>query len=201
MKDKLLKWKAEFGTIYNVVLEEKELYYRTLTTWEIQSIVELKNSAKAAIDVELATCLMSTLYPEPLPSFEKPGTISTLATAIWDNSVPSERSLEQVVQTARSWADTTTKENFGIALASIMCRVLPSLDFAYLLNLPAAKLIKLAAVVELITDNSFMAGENSSTKNASPVTPGHGVSQEQADSASTALTAALSNFKKDSNIR
>ena len=77
---------------------------------------------------------------------------------------------------------------------------MPSLDFAYLLNLPSAKLTKLAAVVELITGESFMAGENSSTKNAAPVTPGHGVSQDQADQASSALNQALSTFKKN-NIK
>jgi len=195
MKDKLLKWKSEFGTIYTLVLEETDLCYRTLTSWEVQSIVELRKSSRASGDIELATCIMATLWPQPLPSFVKPGTISTLASEIWENSVSSEDTLEDMIKVSREWAEDTTKENFGVALASVMCRILPSLDFAHLLDLPTSKLNKLAAIVELITDTSFMTG-GQGDKGASPVTAGHGISQDQADQASSVLSKALSDFRK-----
>ena len=49
--------------------------------------------------------------------------------------------------------------------------------------------------MELITDTSFMTGDQGA-KGASPVTSGHGISQDQADQASSVLSKALSDFRK-----
>lgn len=199
MKDKLLKWKADYGAIFSVMLEDTEIYYRTLTAWEIQSIVELKKAKKAQVDVELATCVLATLEPTPVPSFNRPGTISTLASEIWDKSVPSEGSLETMIEKARAWTDLSVQENYGIALAAVMCKHLPSLDFAYLLTLSSSQLFKLAAIVEKMIEVPFMDGgtPNTTESKATKVIDGVGVSQDQADSANAALSRALSDFKKN----
>ena len=174
------------------------MVYRTLTSWEIQSSVELKTENKATVDIELATCILATLAPTPLPKYQRPGTISTLATEIWNKSVPSEGSLQEMIDNSRSWTDTSVQENYGIALAAVMCKHLPSLDFAYLLTLPSSKLFKLAAIVEKMIDVSFMDGGTPTTESTqtSKVMEGSGVSQNQADNAGAALSQALSDFKK-----
>ena len=77
-----------------------------------------------------------------------------------------------------------------------MCKVMPSLDLTRLLDLPLSKLLKLAALVEEMTGQSLILDDGVNTKAAGNVRDGFGVSQEQADQTSAALSSALKNIKK-----
>ncbi len=197
MKDQLLEWKSKYGAVYQITLEGHPVYYRTLNGWEIQSVLELKKSNKAKIDIETATALMAVLAPTPLPEFKRPGTISSFAMEIWAKSFPTEDTLPTMAEDIRSWAGETIKENFSLALSSIMCKVMPSLDLAHLMDLPLSKLMKLGAIVEEITGTSLIIqdGDNVNRK-SSPIREGYGISQEQADQTGAALSQALKQIKK-----
>lgn len=195
MKDQLLEWKSKYGSIYQISLEDTPVYYRSLNSWEVQSILELQESNKAKVDVEIAMLTMAILEPTPIPTFKKPGTISSLATEIWTKSFPTEDSLPKTAEDIRAWAQVNIKKNFGLALACVMCKVLPSLDLARLMDLPLSKLIKLAAIVEEITGQALILDDGTNFK-SSTVSEGYGISQEQADETGRALSNALKNLKK-----
>lgn len=90
--------------------------------------------------------------------------------------------------------------NFSIALSSILCKVMPSLDFAHLMDLPLSKLIKIAAIVEDIAGIPILIKDSTGVNNLqsanTPIKEGYGVSQQDANKASQALSSALKNLKK-----
>ena len=198
MKDKLLEWKAVYGSVYAYSIEDQTIYYRTLNGWEIQSVLELQKNNKTSLDVEVAMCAMAVLHPEPLPSFTKPGSISTLSGEIWNKSFPTENTLPALTQQSREWAKANLEANFNIALSSILCKVMPSLDFAHLMDLPLSKLVKIAAIVEELFQTPILAkdGEFASQVQPNKVQDGYGVTQEEANKASQALSSALKSIKK-----
>jgi len=193
---KLLEWKSDHGAIYSIVLEGHAVYYRSLTSWEIQSIIDLQKSKKVPMDIEVAGCLMATLSPTPFPEFKRPGTLSALFMEIWNKSLPSEDKIEDVIEQAREWAHDSIDHNYATALSSLLCKVLPSLDLVTLLSTPISKLIKIAALVEHITDTSLLQVEQSPTGALPKVIEGSGISQEEANQASHVLQSALRSFKK-----
>ena len=196
MKNQLLEWKSKYGAVYQLSLEGTPIYYRTLNGWEVQSVLELKKSNKAKVDVESAIALMAVLEPTPIPKFNRPGTISTLSLEIWQKSFPTEDTLPTMGEETRAWAEVTIKENFSLALASIMCKVMPSLDLAHLMDLPLSKLLKLGAIVEEITGSALIMTDGTTNPQSRPIKEGYGISQEQADTTSAALSSALKQIKK-----
>tara|TARA_B100000131_G_scaffold254083_1_gene248303 strand:+ start:16167 stop:16769 length:603 start_codon:yes stop_codon:yes gene_type:complete len=200
VKDKILEWKAVYGNVYMYSIEGQDIYYRTLNGWEIQSVLELKSNNKASLDVEMAMCVMAVLHPEPLPSFSRPGSISTLSSEIWTKSFPTESTLPDLTEQNRKWAKENLEANFNIALSSILCKVMPSLDFAHLMDLPLSKLVKIAAIVEEILQTPILSKDgnfdNNNNAQAGAVRDGYGVSQEEANKASAALSNALKSIKK-----
>tara|TARA_B100001250_G_C19815120_1_gene797881 strand:+ start:2086 stop:2688 length:603 start_codon:yes stop_codon:yes gene_type:complete len=200
VKDKILEWKAAYGSVYVYSIEDKTIYYRTLNGWEIQSVLELQKNNKASLDVEMAMCAMAVLHPEPLPSFKRPGSISTLSSEIWDKSFPTESSLPALTEQTREWAKANLEANFSIALSSILCKVMPSLDFAHLMDLPLSKLVKIAAIIEEILQTPILSKDgdfdNKAQVQPNRVQDGYGVSQEEANQASAALSSALKSIKK-----
>ena len=111
MKDKLLEWKAVYGSVYAYSIEDQTIYYRTLNGWEIQSVLELQKNNKTSLDVEVVMCAMAVLHPEPLPSFTRPGSISTLSAEIWNKSFPTENTLPALTQQSREWAKANLEAN------------------------------------------------------------------------------------------
>ena len=101
-----------------------------------------------------------------------------------------------MAEEVRDWADNTIKENFSLALSSIMCKVMPSLDLAHLMDLPLSKLMKLGAIVEEITGASLILSGDDVNRTTTPVKEGYGISQEQADKTGAALSQALKQIKK-----
>ena len=199
MKDKVLEWKAKYGAIYSISIEGYQIYYRSLNGWEVQSVLELQANNKADLDIEVAMCAMAIIFPSPIPSFSKPGSISKLSSEIWNRSFPTEDTLPGITEQAREWAKKNMEANFSIALSSILCKVMPSLDFAHLMDLPLSKLVKIAAIIEELAGVPILNkdGANLTIQNAgAPVKEGYGVSQQDADKASQALSSALKNLKK-----
>lgn len=101
MKDKVLEWKAKYGAVYSISIEDKPIYYRSLNGWEVQSVLELQQNNKADLDIEVAMCAMAIIYPSPIPSFARPGSISKLSSEIWNKSFPTEETLPDIATKAR----------------------------------------------------------------------------------------------------
>ncbi|MBC8437219.1 hypothetical protein H8D85_02730 [bacterium] len=192
---KLLAYKAQYGSVYSIVLEEYSIYYRTLTSWEVQSIIELQKNKATSVDVEVAACCMAVLHPSEVPTFKRPGTISALFLEIWGKTLPTESTLEGVADASREWAEAAIDSNFAVALACLMCKMLPSLSLTDLLSLSVTKLIRIAALVEEITGSPILGGIDQIQQQASAVQEGMGVTQEQADKTNRVLQQALSDFK------
>jgi len=192
---KLLAWKAQYGAVYIITFEEHSIYYRTLTSWEVQSIIELQKNKATSLDVEVAACCMAVLSPAELPTFKKPGTISALFIEIWRKTLPISETIEEIADINRKWAEEAIDSNFAIALACLMCKVLPSLSLTELLSLPLTKLIRMAALVEEISGTPILGGIEQVQQQASAVPEGMGVTQEQANQANMTLQKALQDFK------
>ena len=169
MKDQLIEWKSKYGAVYQITLDDIHVYYRSLTSWATQSILELQESNKAKIDIEIAMLSMAILEPTPIPQFKRPGTISSLATEIWLKSFPTEDTLPKTAADIRAWAGANVKRYFGLALSCIMCKVMPSLYLSRLLDLPLSKLLKLAAIVEEMTGQSLILDDGTTTTSTSPI--------------------------------
>jgi hypothetical protein len=193
MKDDLIKWKEQYGSIYLIEIESQEIYYRTLTAWEVQSILDLKNNNKAQIDIDNAVVQLAIL--SIMPDFYKPGSITSLAQAIWNKSSLTDDALALTKDSIRKWATDSISSNFNLALSALLCRILPSLDLVTLLSLSTNKLLKIAAIVETITEIKVLDSETNS-KTQAPIKEGYGVSGEQAKQVNEALNKALDKLKK-----
>mgnify|MGYP003154061395 CR=1 FL=1 len=110
MNDKLLYWKSLYGSVYKTSVEGHSIVYRALTAWELQALTELRES-KVSEDLELSTCLLAVISHTPLPTFNKPGSISSLSAAIWEHSVPSIDEARLKAEQVREWADNTVTIN------------------------------------------------------------------------------------------
>ena len=199
MKKNLIpQWKADFGSVYLIEIENFSVYYRALTAWEIQSILDLYDQNKAKVDIEHAVCVFGILDPTPLPSFEKPGSITSLSEDIWSKSVPGKEDMDAMIIKNREWAEASIDKNYNLVIVGIMCKLLPSLDLASLLDLPTTKLIKLGVIIEKLTGTEFLGGELSSNKNkATSIMKGSSISQEAADRTSDQLADALRQHKQN----
>ena len=184
--EKLLKWKAEQGSVYQIKLEGHAIIYRTLTAFEIQALMELKE--KNSKNLEQAVCSLAVISHDPLPVFELPGTLFSLSSAIWEKSAPQDQQLEEKVEELRAWATTAIETNFSIALATLIARVMPSIDFTALLNMPLGQLLKIAALVEKVTNIPVMTGEESAN--------GTSFTGAEKDQSSIVLTDAINNLVK-----
>jgi len=187
MDDKLLYWKSLYGSVYKTKVEEHSIVYRALTAWELQALTELRDS-KASTDLELSTCLLAVISHTPLPTFNKPGSVSSLSAAIWEHSVPSVDEATIKAEQVRKWADDNINNNFNIALSSIISKVMPSIDLSKLLDMPLPKLMKIGAIVEKITGTTFLTGDISSQGN---------LPEKSSDQATQALSSALHHLKSN----
>lgn len=193
MQVDLIKWKERYGSIYLIEIESQDIYYRTLTAWEIQSILDLKTNNKAQVDIDTAVVQLALL--SIVPDFSKPGSITSLAQVIWNKSCLTDEALALTKDSIRKWAADSISINFNLALASLLCRILPSLDLVTLLSLSTNKLLKIAAIVETITEIKVLdSGTN--TKTQAPIKEGYGVSGDQAKQVNEALNKALDKLKK-----
>jgi len=201
MKNNLIpQWKADFGSVFLLEVEEYSIYYRSLTAWEIQSILDLYEQNKAKIDIEKAVCIFGILAPSPFPLFKKPGSITSLSEDIWNKSVPNQKGMDSMIVKSRAWAELSIDKNYNLVIVGIMCKLLPSLDLTRLLDLSTSKLIKLGVIVEKLTGTEFLGGELGSNKSkATNVMKGSGISQTDADNTSNLLADALKNHKKSLN--
>jgi hypothetical protein len=187
MNDKLLYWKSLYGSVYKTNIEGYSLVYRALTAWELQALTELRES-KVSEDLELSTCLLAVISHTPLPTFNKPGSISSLSAAIWEHSVPSIDEARLKAEQVREWADNNIDNNYNIALSSIICKVMPSIDLSKLLDAPLPKLMKIGAIVEKITGTTFLTGDGPSQGN---------IPEKSSDQATQALSSALHHLKSN----
>ena len=75
---------------------------------------------------------------------------------------------------------------------------MPSLDFAHLMDLPLSKLVKIAALVEEIFQTPILAKDAEFASQVKPnkVQDGYGVTQDEANTTSKALSKALQSIKK-----
>jgi len=193
MQVDLIKWKERYGSIYLIEIESQDIYYRTLTAWEIQSILDLKTNNKAQVDIDTTVVQLALL--SIVPDFSKPGSITSLAQVIWNKSCLTDEALALTKDSIRKWAADSISINFNLALASLLCRILPSLDLVTLLSLSTNKLLKIAAIVETITEIKVLdSGTN--TKTQASIKEGYGVSGEQAKQVNEALNKALDKLKK-----
>ena len=197
-KDLIAQWKADFGSVFLLEIEEYSIYYRTLTAWEIQSILDLYDQNKAKVDIEHAVCVFGVLDPLPLPSFNKPGSITTLSDDIWNKSVPRQTETEAMITKSREWAENSIDKNYNLVISGIMCKLLPSLDITRLLDLPTNKLIKLGVVIEKLSGTLFLNGQLSSTKsNSTKIMSGSNISQDEANNTANLLANALKEHKQN----
>jgi hypothetical protein len=187
MDDKLLYWKSVYGSVYKTSVEGHSIVYRALTAWELQALTELRDS-KASKDLELSTCLLAVISPTSLPTFNKPGTISSLSAAIWEHSIPSINEANIKAEQVREWAENNINNNFNIALSAIICKVMPSIDLIKLLDMPLPKLMKIGAIVEKITGANLLTGDVSSQEN---------IPEKSSDQATQALSSALQHLKRN----
>lgn len=193
----IAKWKSEYGSIYVIEVEDTIIYYRSLTAWEVQSIFDLHEQNKAKVDIEQAVCVFGILDPLPVPSFDRPGSITMLSEEIWNISVPSEELMNNTISKNRKWVDSNIEKNYSLVVAGVMSRLLPSLDLTRLLDMPTSKLIKLGAIVEKLTGTDFLGGELTQQKSkATKLMDGSNISQEAADKTSDMLAQALHEHKR-----
>jgi hypothetical protein len=192
---KIPQWKAKYGSVFILEIEEISIYYRTLTAWEVQSIIDLNQQKKASVDIEEATCLFGVLDPTPLPTFNKPGSITSLSDSIWRKSTLSNELAEETIESVRAWSRESIDKNYNLVMASIMCRLMPALDLSNLLELSTTKLLKLGAIIEKITEEKFLKGEMGQEKQKqNPI--GNQVTDEMADRTSALLATALKRQKQ-----
>jgi len=198
-KYKLAEYKSKYGPIYMLELEGFEVYYRSLTAWEVQSFLDLKgNSNKDKMEMERVLCTFAIIEPSTLPNFKAPGSLSSLANDIWTRSIPQENTMDSFIDNAREWAQKNSQSNYSIMLAMAVCKIIPSTDLVALLEVPASKLIRIAALVEEVSGMQFLKGEGvTKQKQASPITQGHDISQEEADATTSALADALRSQKRN----
>ena len=192
MKDDIIKWKEQYGPIYIVYIENFPIYYRTLSAWEIQSILDLK-AKKTQVDIDKTVAQLGIL--SAIPDFKRPGSLTGLSQEIWTKSSLTDESLLEVKDSLRDWAKDAVSSNFNIALSSLLCRVLPSLDLLTLLSLPTTKLLRIAAIVERITDIKILDSGDGSAKKQISIKEGYGVDPTQAQQVNDALSDALSQLK------
>jgi hypothetical protein len=197
---KIAEWKAKYGSVFIVSIEENSIYYRTLTAWEIQSIIDLTAQNKASLDIEEATCLFGVLAPSPLPTFSRPGSVSSLSEEIWNKSTLPADIMAKTIQDSREWSESSVDQNYNLIIASVMCKLMPSLDLAHLLELPTTKLVRLGAIVEKITGEHFLEGELLSNKQGAQKSQGPDqVTNEMADKTADLLANALKTQRIKSN--
>lgn len=194
MNNDLIKWKKRYGSVYVITVEDYPIYYRTLTAWELQSILDLKKNNRTQLDIDEAITQLATL--SNVPGFTRPGSLTSLAQEIWSKSSLTDENIVSAKEVAREWAIEAVNSNFNIALSSILCKVLPSLDLVNLLTMPTSKLIRIAALVENITDIKILDAGSSSGKTQLPVKEGYGIDNAQAQQVNDALSRALTKLKK-----
>jgi hypothetical protein len=171
-------------------IEEVDVYFRSLNAWELQSFLEIReDSLKSKMEIENALCTFAIVYPSSLPSFKVPGSFTLIATEIWSKSVPTDQTIETMIDKHRSWAEDAIKENYNIMIAVALAKLLPSVDLISLLNLPTSKLLKVACLIESATNTLFLKGESKSPTDSDIVTIKPNADQ---DELATALSTALS---------
>ncbi len=194
MSNNLITWKKKYGSVYAITIENYLIYYRTLTAWELQSVLDLKKSNKTELDIDAAIVSLGVL--SSTPSFSRPGSVTSLAQEIWSKSSLTEDSISSTKEVVREWAKEAVTTNFNIALSTLLCKVLPSIDLVNLLSMPTSKLMRIAALVESITDINILDSGSSSSKVQLPVKEGYNVSQAQVQQVTSALDKALNKLKK-----
>tara|TARA_Y100000310_G_scaffold292248_1_gene320869 strand:+ start:451 stop:1053 length:603 start_codon:yes stop_codon:yes gene_type:complete len=193
----LAELKTKYGALYMLNVEDIDVYFRSLNAWELQSFLEIReDTLKSKIEIENALCLFAVLYPTTPLSFQAPGSSTLLATEIWSKSVPTDQTIELMVDKHRAWAEDAIKENYNIMIAIALAKLLPSVDLISLLNLPTSKLLKVACLIENATDTLFLKGESKSETTSGSVNLSPGADHDELSAAlSTALSAQKQNNK------
>jgi len=153
----LLDWKEVYGTIHSLELEGQMVYFRSLTPWEIQAFQELEKALPEK-DWYHAICRKAVLHPEN-PRFELAGTEFALGNAIMEASLPIDAQGNFQMDEYRQWAQKVSRENAAFALAVAIANHYQSIDLMQLLHTPMEKLMRLAALIEIIIgQNVFTPG-------------------------------------------
>ena len=160
LDEQLVRFKAKYGTIGLLTIEEVPVYYRTLTPFEITALSELEKSMpeKDWMDTVLK---IAVLHPEIL-DFKLAGSIFVIHNAIMNTSLPVKDDGFFEVEEYRAWAEEVTKSNAALLLAVRITNLYPAMNLLQLLETPMEKLLKLGALVEKITQQDVFGDGTSS---------------------------------------
>jgi hypothetical protein len=147
----LVEWKDRYGAVHILPVEEHTCYYRGLTISEHQTLVELTDKIDnlAWEELVIQKGLLQPAYEDL--NFELAGSISSLATAILDQTLWDEATFKQQATEAREWAKKYTDNSLLYTMAVAVSNMFPGLRLDYLINLPPVKLMRLMAVAEIGT--------------------------------------------------
>jgi len=153
----LLQWKHKYGAVHIATVEDTRVYYRSLTTQEYMSFLELSNSLSNK-DWAKAICDITVLFPTEL-EFNMAGSYSTIATTVAERTGLSESDFDIATAEARAWAKANSDKAVTYALAIKTCVIFPGLDLLQLLKLTPEQLFRISAVLELATNRPILTEE------------------------------------------
>jgi len=153
-ESRIVRWKARYGQIWSVELEEIVCFYHGLSALEYMAADQLREKMPDR-DWNLAVARIGLLFPTA-EDLELTGSLVHLTDLILDVTVPMADDLKARITEARQAAPEMIQKNFPLSVAIHMSSQMPGLNIMELAKLPGDYLLTLAAMVEQMTGNAFL---------------------------------------------